>query len=137
MINNQGQTHQNNQKHQTIKNKGFLLMHEDFIKAGWYLAENDFNHIVYEKEGFKCNQFTIDIFENHIKVNVPIGNTNYSYSTKFAEYFRAQEFILMHLNAIEDAIKEKYNNKRFHDDDVPYIEDEISDTNNTNVEDDM
>lgn len=97
---------------QVIKNKGFLLLHEDFTKAGWYLAENEFNHIIYEKEGYKCNQFTIDIFENYIKVNVPIGNTNYSYSTKFAEYFRAQEFILMHLNAIEETMKERFNKKR-------------------------
>ena len=113
------------QRQQIVKNKGFLLLHEEFLKRGWYLAENEFNHIVYEKEGYKCDQFTIDILENHIKVNVPIGNTNYSYSTKFAEYFRAQEYLLMHLNAIEEAMKEKINRKKQSDDN---IEDDLDST---------
>jgi hypothetical protein len=104
-------------KQQSIKNKGFLLVHEEFTKLGWYLAENEFNHIVYEKEGHQCDNFTVDIFDNHIKVNVPIINTNYSYSTKFAEYFRAQEFLLMHLYAINENIKEKKNKKHLSDND--------------------
>lgn len=94
---------------QTIKNKGFLLVHEEFTKHGWYLAENEFNHIVYEKEGRKCEQFTMEVFETYIKVNVPIGNTNYSYTIKFVDYFKAQEFLLMHLTAMEEAIKKKYS----------------------------
>ena len=69
---------------------------------------NDFNHIIYEKEGHKLEQFTIDVFGNYIQVNVPIGNTNYAYSVKFTDYFKAQEFMLMHLTLVEEGIKEKY-----------------------------
>ena len=115
------------QSQQVIKNKGFLLLHEEFTKNGWYLVENEFNHIVYEKEARKCSQFTIDIFDSHIKVNVPIGNTDYSYSTKFAEYFRAQEFLLMHLNAMEESIKELRNKQNSLND---------NDNDNSNYEED-
>ena len=31
-------------------NKGFSMVHEEFIKQGWFLKKNEINSIIYKKD---------------------------------------------------------------------------------------
>jgi len=77
----------------TVKNKGFLLLDKIFVDNGWSLIKNEFNHICYAKIGYETNIFDIRIFNNCIRVSIPVKNSPYQYVTAFNGYFHASEYI--------------------------------------------
>lgn len=83
-------------------NKGFMLLHEEFIQNGWIMSVNEQNRLVYTKKENNCDEFIILINKkNNINVTIPVANSNIAYSTTFNSYFCACEFITMHIKNYE------------------------------------
>lgn len=96
-------TNTNNTKEFILpKNKGFMLLHEEFIQNGWIMNINEKNRLVYTKKENNCDEFIILINKkNNINVTIPVANSNIAYTTTFNSYFCACEFITMHIKNYE------------------------------------
>ncbi len=90
-------------------NKGFITVHDEFIKNGWNLVNNEIGFIVYNNHSQPFDDFIAVIENNKITVSVPIATTNYLYTTSFNNYFSACEYMLSHLqNIIKYATEKVY-----------------------------
>ena len=83
---------------QTLNNKGFVLLDQIFKENGWYLIQNEPNHICYTKFGHETDLFDIQIDAYGIHVSIPLKNSPYQYNTNFNEYFLACEYIETRFN---------------------------------------
>lgn len=94
-------------------NKGFSIVHEEFVKQGWFLKKNKINSIIYKKDEYPSDDFTIKVNSNNISVSVPLSNSNYFYKASFNNYFQACEYLSLHLKNLERNYKEekKYNSE--------------------------
>ena len=94
-------------------NKGFSMVHEEFIKQGWFLKKNEINSIIYKKDEYPSDDFTIKVSSNNILVSVPLSNSNYFYKASFNNYFEACEYLSLHLTSLERNYKaeKKYNSE--------------------------
>lgn len=91
------------------KNKGFMIIHEDFVMNGWDLITNRSDYLIYTKKENQCDEFIINIkSKNNIHVTIPILNSNNSYTTVFNNYFTACEFISMHIKLYEEKYINNY-----------------------------
>lgn len=98
-----------NQIYSSPVNKGFLAVHEEFVKNGWNLVRNEMNLVVYNNPSQVFDDFTAFIESNNIEVSVPIVSTTYSYTVKFTTYFAASEYMLTHLNNVIKYTADKAN----------------------------
>lgn len=89
-------------KSEELKNKGFSMIHNIFIEKDWYLKTNENDLLIYEKNKYPCDNFTIKINSNNMTISVPIGISKYCYKTTFNYYFDACSYILLHLNNFEE-----------------------------------
>jgi len=76
-----------------IKNKGFSVLDEVFIKHGWHKVKNEPNHITFTKFGHESDQFEIRIDKTQVHVVVPLRNSSFAYATSFKSYFEASEYM--------------------------------------------
>ncbi len=76
-----------------LKNKGFLLLDQLFIKNGWHLQYNEYNWISYTKLGDETSSFDIKIYSDKIAVSVQIKNSIYQYNTTFKSYHEATDYV--------------------------------------------
>ena len=86
----------------TIKNKGFMILEELFLKHNWKCIKNDMDHILFQKNGNDYDYFEMHVTQNKICVSVPIKNSRFQYKTNFNSYFNACEYIEMHLIIFEE-----------------------------------
>ena len=42
-------------------NKGFSIVHEEFVKQGWFLKKNEIDSIKYIKHEYPSDEFTIKL----------------------------------------------------------------------------
>jgi hypothetical protein len=93
------------------KNKGFMILHEEFIQNDWIMTVNEQNRLVYTKKENNCDEFIILINKkNNINVRIPVANSNIAYTTTFNNYFCACEFITMHIKNYELSFSVTTNN---------------------------
>jgi len=94
-----------NNEYNVLSNKGFSTVHEEFMENGWSLKNNDKDLLIYSKSERALDDFTIKVTPSNILVSVPISNSNYLYSASFTDYYKACDFVSLHLNHIETHYK--------------------------------
>jgi len=78
-----------------VSNKGFSFIEEKFLKKGYTLKKNDFNHIIYKKNDSDYDYIEMKVESAKIYVIVPVGN--FQYETFFNSYYLACEYLEMHI----------------------------------------
>jgi hypothetical protein len=76
-----------------VLDKKFVLINELFNKYDWKINEHTESRVVYYKKGSELDTFEITIDLISICILVPLKNSNYSYETKFTDYFSAIAYI--------------------------------------------
>jgi hypothetical protein len=91
-----------------IRNKGFMMIHDEFQTFGWQMIRNENALLVYNRDPVEhpYDEFIIRVEDKRIMVTVPVVNSIMSYTCGFGSYFAACEFISFHLRYFEE------NNKR-------------------------
>lgn len=84
---------QEGNKHQELKNKGFSILHDLCIEHGWHMVINEMTHLTYTKVGDETTTFAIQVTPNKLIVSVPLKNSVYQYTTSFASYYEASEYV--------------------------------------------
>ncbi len=79
------------------KNKMFTDIHQEFLNNGWHLRENTMTKMLYYNPISPMDEFKIRLENKLIYITIPIISGNYEYTTKFTNYFLANEYILLHL----------------------------------------
>lgn len=95
-----------NKEYNSVTNKGFSIVHEEFIENGWELKKNEKDLLIYRKDDRPLDEFTIKVTPTNIIISVPIVKTNCSYSVSVNDYFKACDFISLHLKNVESHYKE-------------------------------
>jgi hypothetical protein len=84
-----------------------LEMHSEFIKRNWKVNKNERDILIYGKDEYPCDDFTIKTTANSILVSVPITTTNYVYTAPFLDCTKACQYAVMHLKNVEEYYKNK------------------------------
>jgi len=97
---------QTNKEFNSVTNKGFSIVHDEFMENGWKLKKNEKDLLIYRKDDRPLDEFTIKVTPTNIIISVPIVKTSYSYSVSVNDYFKACDFISLHLKTVERHYKE-------------------------------
>ena len=76
-----------------LKNKGLVILENQFENYGWILVKNEEDHIIYTKKYNETEYYEIMIEEKKIYVSSPLKNSVYQYRTGFNNYFDAIDYI--------------------------------------------
>lgn len=64
-----------------------------FQNIGFVSVKNELDNVIYVKPGFELDEFEIKMTGKHIKVKVPVVNSDYEYSTMFESYTDMLKYI--------------------------------------------
>jgi hypothetical protein len=73
-----------------------------FQNHQWLKTQNTPTHTMFQKTHDETTMFEIETFPNYTSVIIPIRTGGIQYSTKFANYSDAVEYLSMHLSYYED-----------------------------------
>jgi hypothetical protein len=73
-----------------------------FNNHQWLKTQKTPSHTIFQKTRDETTVFEIETFLKFTSVIIPIRTGNIQYTTKFANYSDAVEYLSMHLNYYED-----------------------------------
>lgn len=74
-------------------NIGFQVLHNLFQENGWHAIVNEPTRVCFTKSGDETTTFDMKVTANTIVVSVPIQNSRYQFTTSFANYYAATEYV--------------------------------------------
>lgn len=93
---------------------GLRYVNDMLTDFGWKRRESSQTEYTFSKDTAKDDEVRIRINEKNITVAVPIRGANFLYASKFDSYYKASEFIEMHIKDYEgmERIRNGSNSKR-------------------------
>jgi len=79
------------------KNKGFKLIHNQFIDNNFELTRNEDTALIYSSKNNQYDEFLIRVEADQIVLSVPIVNSNIAFRSIHKTYWDASEFLQQHL----------------------------------------
>jgi len=76
-----------------LLNKQFVIFDEIFSHDDWVLAENSYDRVVYSKQGFELDVFSIKLDASNIYISVPLKNSDFNYAIKFTDFSLAYDYV--------------------------------------------
>jgi hypothetical protein len=79
------------------KNKGFKVIHNQFIENNFELIRNEDTELVYSYKNNQYDEFLIRVEADQIVTSVPIVNSNVAFRSIHKNYWDTSEFLQLHL----------------------------------------
>jgi len=83
-------------------NIGLSQIDSILVSHGWKKQQAEPDEYRYKKDPTTQDEYVIRITDKYIVIAVPLPNSEYLFATKFNSYFKAAEFIEMHLELDEE-----------------------------------